>query len=140
MKTAAPTLALVCLSEKLPTGDLQYPRVLTWPEPFREVVLRGESVWAVLDSGQLWTSGFDLAPVHVPLPIAVKSIACNQSVCFLISDSGRVYAWGEDAEETGVLGVRGLFASEAPMPLEDLPPSGILQVAVGTTHAAALDS
>ena len=142
MKSATMNLALIRLTDTLPAGDLPYPRVVSCQGAVRQAVIRGETIMVLLDSLQIWTCAFPaqspLSPVSLPMP--VKSMACSDEVCFVVSDSGKVFVWGQDTRETGVMGVPGLFASDGPMHVEDLAKADIVQVSVGTTHAAALDS
>jgi hypothetical protein len=134
------SLALIPVSSAL--GDLPQPLFLPFSATIRQISLLSASALIVNDSGGVWKCLSEQlwSPVQVNLPFKVRHLACNEEMCLMVTDLGKVFAWGKDSNETGVMGTAGLFASETPMPVQDLDTADIVQVAIGTSHAAALDS
>jgi alpha-tubulin suppressor-like RCC1 family protein len=58
-------------------------------------------------------------------------------VAFAWTQEGLVFAWGMDPSEDGLMGLSGIFSSTEPVKIQGL--ARIAQVAVGKTHAAAID-
>lgn len=79
----------------------------------------------------------DLRPKRVLSIGALVGVACSDMCAFAWTREGLVYAWGMDPSEDGLLGVPGLFESKEPVQVHGL--ARIAQVAVGKTHAAAID-
>lgn len=134
------SLALIPVSSAL--EDLPQPLFLPFSLPIRQISLLSASAIVVNDSGGVWKCLSEQlwSPIEVSLPFKVRHLACNEEVCLMVTDLGKAFAWGKDSNETGVMGTAGLFASESPMPVQDLDTVDIVQVAIGLSHAAALDS
>lgn len=134
------SLALIPVSSAF--ADLPSPLFLPFPSPIRQISLLSTTAVVVNDSGGVWKCQCEQqwSPLEVYLPFSVRQLACNEEVCLVVTDLGKVFAWGKDSDESGVMGTAGLFASEAPMPVHDLESAEIVQVAIGISHAAALDS
>jgi len=133
-------LALIPVSSAF--ADLPRPLFLPFPSSIRQISLLSTAAVVLNDSGTVWKCQCEQqwSPLQVSLPFSVRQLACNEEVCLVVTDFGKVFAWGKDSNESGVMGTAGLFASEAPMLVEDLGTAEMVQVAVGVSHAAALDS
>lgn len=101
----------------------------------------------LLDSlSQLWeTTVPRVATEELPIlrafpnfaPDPIVGLACNELVAFAWTVSGVTFAWGLDADEVGLLGIPGTFHSAQPMQI--LANVHVVSLAVGLTHAAAVD-
>lgn len=79
----------------------------------------------------------DLRPKQVQTIGTVVGVACSDMVAFAWTQEGLVFAWGMDPSEDGLMGLSGIFSSAEPVKIQGL--GRIAQVAVGKTHAAAID-
>jgi len=101
----------------------------------------------LLDSlSQLWETTIPrVASEELPVlralpnfaPDPIVGLACNELVAFAWTGSGVTFAWGLDANEEGLLGVPGTFHSA--QPIQILANTHVISLAVGLTHAAAVD-
>lgn len=103
----------------------------------------------ILDAqGKLWETtvprtNTEESPVIRPLPVfgtdPIAGIACNEFVAFAWTSVGMSYVWGLDAGQTGLLGVPDTFETASPLTIPGLSSVRVVSMAVGSTHAAAVD-
>jgi alpha-tubulin suppressor-like RCC1 family protein len=116
--------------------------VLTHPcsKDLRAVVSLDDSTLLLDEDGDLWHLNLAPSPysLRIDTPNKVKQLASNGSAVVLLTEHGTMLAWGEDRCHSGIFGVPGLYSAEVPVSIAC--DAQIVQVAVGETHAAALDS
>lgn len=66
----------------------------------------------------------------------VTEVACNFSLCLLLTEEGEVWATGSDDSRSGLFGQDNVYKSESPTKVDF--PVHIVKVALGSTHAASI--
>jgi hypothetical protein len=91
------------------------------------VVTNKQEVWSIERT----------SPRKIDLQFSIRSVACSENMALFLSSSGQVYSWGEDIQNTGILGT-GRDNCRTPHIIPGL--SNIIQLSIGKGFAAALDS
>lgn len=124
------------------TRNREVHMILSTPncKDLRSVVRLEDSTLLLDEDGDVWHLNLAPSPysLRVELPHKVKQLTSNGSAVVMLTDQGTMFAWGEDRYRTGVFGIPRLYSAETPVEIEC--PALIMQVALGETHAAALDS
>lgn len=94
------------------------------------------------EDGSVWKSFEAPNPCYlqVRLPVKVKQVATNGTSALILTDNGKVYSMGDDADMTGILGFKDIHSLSTPRLIPVLSTTSLIQVSIGKTHAAALDS
>jgi alpha-tubulin suppressor-like RCC1 family protein len=100
--------------------------------------------WSLLlaEDGTLWKQHSTPSTFysHVSLPVKVRQVAANASVALILSDNGKLFSFGEDTQRSGLLGLGDCHICPEPRQVLAFSSAQLSQVAIGKTHAAALDS
>jgi len=85
----------------------------------------------------------DSKPEFLKLPflhrMKIIKISCAFSSALFLSESGKVYSWGRDTDELGLLGSKGVYQQTSPALLDTLANCKIVDVSLGSNHAVAID-
>lgn len=104
----------------------------------------------ILDfQGKLWATSFtpfnpspDPAVLH-PFPMfsstPVTGITCSSNLTLVWTSMGGSYVWGQDAARSGVIGIPDIWETTYPLMIPGLKGVRVVGMAVGKTHAAAVD-
>ena len=69
----------------------------------------------------------------------VAGMSCNEYVAFAWTKAGQAFVWGIDANEDGIMGLPEVYQGNVPVKVESLGQTRVVGMAVGKTHAAAVD-
>ena len=105
-------------------------QVLPCSPRLRYILDRAGVVWSCHDER--------LEVLEVPFARKVLQLACSETAILLVTEDGEVYARGEDAEGSGVLGGPAQIGQLEP--LQGLQQVAVSQAALSSRHGAALDS
>lgn len=100
--------------------------------------------WSLLldGDGNLWKRHKSPSPFYsqVMLPATVTQVASNATAALILTNNGKLYSLGDDASRTGILGFNDIYSSSEPRVIPSFSTTSLIQVSIGKTHAAAIDS
>ena len=123
--------------------------------PFKAFLLNNKVAYAISYNGKIynWNNAtsytrFDLSFLNsVPKQIeeldkvSISSISCNDKITMYLSDHGKLYVSGDDANlRSGILGLGDIYFQTSPILLDSLKSINIIDVSLGTNHVSALAS
>jgi hypothetical protein len=65
---------------------------------------------------------------------------CNNQVCHMISEDGKLFSWGEDTNHIGILGLGSNYSIKEPLLNSNLINKRIIELALSENHCCCIDS
>ena len=162
--TAKTNVAVWLNSYSLLTQKFANPTRLQLPSnvSIKLFILQNQSAYVISSDGEVYTWGCSMSsrktegayfiktlsflqtpPVKLTrmLNIRIASIACNDDVSLFLSEDGTVYSYGNDAaSKFGLLGLGEIFVQNTPNAINTLFDYRIKTIAMGYSHACAVNS